>query len=139
MDVVKKFPNGYFAVYQGKRYQANGGSSDGRVLIYDYHRPVPIGELDEWYFAQTIGTYLDEPFRVNAELENGQYWIHYEGGNGRKIAEEWRTRQESEPESTFWQEDMYTFMATVPKDQVTDIHEVRRDALGPWRERESAR
>jgi len=143
MEIVKKFPSGYSAVYQGKRYRANGGSQGG-VTLWDETTgqevgTVPIGELDEWFTTRTIGTYLDEQFRVNAELENGQLWIYYEGGNGRKIAAEWRARQESEPESTFWQEDRFTFMATVPKSEVTDIHEVRQDALGPWREAQAKR
>ncbi|HEV8554867.1 MAG TPA: hypothetical protein VGR06_00530 [Actinophytocola sp.] len=143
MDVVRKFTNGFFAVYRGKRYGASGGNQ-GQVGLFDEVTrqqvdTVPIGDLDEWYTTHTVGTYLDEPFRVNAELENGQYWIYYEGGNGIKIAEEWRTREESEPESTFWQEDVYTFMATVPKEQVTGVHEVRQDELGPWREAQAKR
>ena len=137
MDIVKQFASGYFAVYHGKRYRADGGRQ-GHVTLRDEQTgqtvgTAPITELDEWYSAKDIGTYLGEPFQVKAELAGGQYWISYEGSNGRKIAAEWRNRQKAEPNADFWQEDMYTFMAHVPKEQVRDIHEVRRDALSAWR------
>ncbi|HET9142691.1 hypothetical protein [Actinophytocola sp.] len=140
MEDTSEFPSGYRAMYRGKRYNANGGRQ-GQVTLWDEdtgHQVarVPIDELDEWYFFSAQGTYLGEPFRVNREIDGTLYWISYEGSNGRKIAEEWRVRTESDPGSTFWRDDRFCFDARVPKEQVHDIHEVRQDALGPWRERQ---
>jgi hypothetical protein len=141
METTKTFPSGYGAVWQGRRFLANGGRA-GKITLRDPEtgqdvRTVPIGELDEWYATHTEGTYLGEPFRVNAEIDGTHYWITYEGGNGIRIAEEWRARQDSEPNSAFWREDQYTFMARVPKGEVTALREIRRDALGPWRARQA--
>jgi hypothetical protein len=143
MTITKQFPNWFEAVYRGRRYRSSaGGDRPGFVKLFDRETRaqvsdgVPIGELDEWYSIQARGTYLDEPFQVYAEIDETMYWIGYVGGNGIKIAAEWRTRKESDPESAFWQEDRFTFDARVPKEQVHDIHEVREDALGPWRARQ---
>lgn len=129
------FPTGYRAVHDGELYRANGGLR-GQVTLRDEHgaevRTVPIGELAEWYSVRTVGTYLDEPFLVEAEVD-GSYAITYVGGNGAKIADEWAARKGAADGSRYWQEDRYTFMATVPKADVHDVREERKDELGPWR------
>jgi hypothetical protein len=134
MNTIRKFYNGTVAVYRGVTYRSST-PSQGQVSLWDKetgepHGRVPVAEVEELGFVRTVGTYLGEPFVVNEEYDNGQYWITYDGGNGRKIAEEWQTRQASEPESTFWREDRYTFMATVPKTEVHDVHEVTRKLGG---------
>lgn len=134
----RDLPSGYRAVYQGRPYVASGGQR-GEVTLFDpgtRHEvaKVPIADLDEWYTIRTVGTFVGEPFQVKAEMDDGMYWIDFVGGNGHKIADEWAARKEAGASGSYWQEDRYTFMATVPTSEVHDVHEVREDVLGPWRE-----
>ena len=134
MTTRKDFPSGYRATYRGATFHAGGGH-DGNLTLWDPDtsaeaHTVPIEELDEWYGIRVIGTYLDEPFKVEAEI-GSQYWITFIGGNGSKIADEWKARANDEG-ARYWQEDQNTFMARVPKSEVHNVHEERQDALGPW-------
>jgi hypothetical protein len=138
----RDLPSGYRAVHRGRHYVANAGLR-GQVTLRDEETgrevsTVPIGELAEWSRVRTVGTYLDQPFQVNAELDDGRYWITFEGGDGRRIADEWAARKDAEG-ARYWQEDRYTFMAQVPKSEVHDVHEVREDVLGPWRSAQEQR
>ncbi|HEY0453439.1 hypothetical protein [Actinophytocola sp.] len=134
----RTLPSGYRAVYRGKRYRSDSGDGSS-VTLWDEETganevaTVPIEDLDEWYRIRTVGTYVGEPFKVNAEMDDGTYWISFDGGNGRKIADEWEARKDAADGSRHWQEDRYTFMATVPKAEVHDVREDRFDLLGPWR------
>lgn len=131
-------PSGYRAVYEGRHYVASGGQR-GEVTLFDTDSrhevaTVPIANLDEWYTVRTVGTFVGEPFQVQAEMDDGTYWISFAGGNGRKIAAEWEARKDAGASGSYWQEDRFTFMATVPANEVHGVHEVREDVLGPWRE-----
>jgi hypothetical protein len=134
-----RFPFGFRAVYRGRRYTVSYYQSDEITLRDEETNAevarVPVAELDEYYEVLTWGTYVGEPFLMDWELDNDQYAISFHGvygGNGIKIAAEWRARQatDSAMGTSHYQEDQFTFRARVPRAEVHDIHEERRDLLG---------
>lgn len=129
-----------YAVYQGEVHRA-ASRVPASVQLYRDGTPwelVPITALDEWYTVRTYGTFLEHEFEIYHE-EDGTYFIGVVGqGDGHWLAETW-AKPEEHPEVRFQRMDRFTFEATVPKHMVTDIHEVRTDSLGPWRERQENR
>jgi hypothetical protein len=131
-----QLPFGPRAVHQGRHYVA-GEPYDDAVTLRDEETGavvarVPVTELDEYYEVSTWGTYVGEPFLVDWALDDDQYAISFHGfygGNGIKIAAEWRARQatDSARGTSHYQEDQFTFRARVPRAEVHDIHEKRRD------------
>lgn len=139
MEAAREFPSQDYAVYRGVRYLV-GSDEQGRLTLRDEVSglPVlapPIEALDGWYHVQTVGTFIGERFFVHAEYSDGTLWISFDEGNGIKIASEWRERSSMGSGGDYWQEDRFTFCARVPKEEVTGIHEERRDVLVEWRER----
>lgn len=128
------------AVYQGELCSASG-RPPGKVALRREGVPeqvVPIADLDEWYTVRTWGTFLGHEFEIYFEDEDG-YGIGVIGtGDGHWLAATW-AKPEEHPEVRFQQMDQFTFEASVPKHMVSDIHEVRTDNLGPWRERQENR
>lgn len=136
----RDLPGGYRAVHRGERYVASGGGGDGVTLRRegDDASPslvVPIDQLEQWFRVRTVCTYLGERFTVEAEFDDGTYWISFDGGDGQKIAAEWAARPGAGDGPSHWQEDRYRFMARVPASDVQDVRETRSDLLGPWRAR----
>jgi hypothetical protein len=132
-------PTGYRAVYQGRRY-ATGDVTGDELALRDEDTgaevaTVPIADLDEWYHFSTQGTYAGEPFQIMSD-DDDQYHLYFVGGNGSKIAAEWRARQETDDAegTSHWREnDMFTFLARVPRSAVRDVHEHHDDSLAAWR------
>jgi hypothetical protein len=106
---------------------------DGDALVAE----VPIADLDEWYSVRTWGTFLEHEFEVVDERD-GRYSLFFMAGDGQWAARVW-AEPEAHPDVDFQRQDMYTFIAVAPKDRVTDIHEVRTDLLGPWRNQQEER
>jgi hypothetical protein len=144
-------PTGYRAVYQGRLHKAGDATEDMLTLLpLDTDEDpdedpdaevvrVPIDELDEWYYFSTRCTYVGEPFQVMSE-EDGQYVLHFAGGNGIKIAAEWVVRQATDEAlgTSHWREnDMFTFLARVPCTAVDNVHEHHDDLLAA-RQRQAA-
>jgi hypothetical protein len=128
------------AVFQGELYSASG-RPPGKVALHREGVPeqvVPIADLDEWFTVRTYGSFLEHEFEIYREGEDG-YGIGAVGtGDGRWMADTW-AKPEEHPEVNFNRPDQFTFEAAVPKHLVTDIHEVRTDNLGPWREQQENR
>jgi len=131
-----QLPFGPRAVYRGRRYVVGYFDAD-EVPLRDEETGaevarVPLTELDEYYEVSTWGTYVGEPFLVDWALDNDQYAISFHGfygGNGIKIAAEWRARQATDAANgtSHYQEEQFIFRARVPRAEVHDIHEKRRD------------
>ncbi|MFJ7210847.1 hypothetical protein [Amycolatopsis sp. NPDC098790] len=140
MPEVRSISPAEYAVYQGETYRA-AARVPAEMQLYRDGAPwkqVPIADLDEWYTIRTWGTFLEHEFEIYREGEDG-YGIGAVGtGDGRWMAETW-AKPEEHPEVNFNRPDQFTFEATVPKHMVSDIHEVRTDSLGPWRERQENR
>jgi hypothetical protein len=128
------------AVYRGEVYQTSG-RPPGKVALHREGFPeqvVPISELDEWYTVRTWGTFLGHEFEIYFEDED-RYGIGVVGtGDGHWLAATW-AKPEEHPEVSFNQLDRFTYEASVPKHMVSNIHEVRTDALGPWRKQQEER
>ncbi|MFJ1762604.1 hypothetical protein ACIOD2_19965 [Amycolatopsis sp. NPDC088138] len=119
-----------YAVFQGEVYPAAERVPADMQLYRDGTpwRLVPIADLDEWYTVRTYGTFLEHEFEVYHE-EDGTYFIGVVGrGDGHWLAETW-AKPEEHPEVGFQRMDQFTFEATVPKDMVSDLREVRTDSL----------
>jgi len=123
-----------WAVYRGETYPAEE-RVPANVQLYRDGVPdqlVAIADLEQWYTVRTYGTFLEHEFEIYQERD-GRLSIGVVGtGDGHWLAETW-ANPDAHPEVSFQRTDMYTFEALVPKDRVTDVHEVRTDHL----ERES--
>jgi hypothetical protein len=132
-------PSGYRVVYRGQRYRDGDVEGEEMTLLDEETgaevATVPVTDLDEWYWFSTQCTYVGEPFQIMSE-EDGQYVLYFVGGNGIKIAEVWRAKVKTDAAegTSHWREnDMFTFLARVPKSAVQNVHEHHDDTLAAWR------